>query len=322
MKGGVLLATLLGPASLWGADRHLGPVTRILVAERQVFSASQSGVMVGTGQNLQRMVQPGFRVNGLALLGAAPGKLLLVAGGKPGEEGLLASIHLKANHQLPPRSFDLGTDLFYGLAASPDGQTLALAAADGSVLLGDLDTLARGEGTVRHRHSAPARTVAFSPNGKWLASVGLDGAVILSPAQAEESDPPRQFLDHTAGVESLVFSPDSLTLASGSRDSKVRLHDVRGNLIRTYPGLGMEEEPVAGRVPARVLSLAWKDQVLVAGTSKGSLYRLSQSDNAATPLPRTGADPIYALAFAPDGTLYLGGHSRLHSLAPPAALPD
>ena len=142
----------------------------------------------------------------------------------------------------------------------------------------------------------PRSAVAISPDGRWFASAGRDGVVILSEIVEGKLGNSRKLLDHTSGVECLVFSPDSQRLASGSLDSKVRLHELPGKLVRTYDGLGMENEPVAGRVQSRVLALAWQDQ-LVAGTSEGILYRLSLGDDTSRRIARNGRDPIYALAF-------------------------
>lgn len=293
---------------------HLGPVTDILVTGDKVYSSSQAGVFAGTGESLTLQINPGFRVTSLAFLRQPDDarNLLVFAGGVPGVKGSLGWIGPQLREDQLPAVSDLADDLLYDVAASPDGNLLAVAGADGAIRLSTPADLARGEGKIRHRHTAFARAVAFSPDGKWLASAGADGVVIISPLDG--SDPARQILDHTAGVECLAWSPDSQSIASGAKDSKVRLHEVSGKLIRTYTGLGMESEPVAGRVPSRVLSLAWKQNVLVAGTSKGTLYRLSLSDDTSTRLARPGQDPIYALAFAPDGLLLVGGQGRLEKV--------
>ena len=88
--------------------------------------------------------------------------------------------------------------------------------------------------------------------------------------------------------------------------------------MRTYSGIGMADEPVAGRVPSRVLSLAWNESALVAGTSKGSLHRLSTTDDTVTKIERAGTGPIYSLGFAPKGELLVGTQARLESLSLPA----
>lgn len=296
------------------ASPHLGPVTDILLVDDRVISVSQAGIVEGLGTKARVVAKPSFRVT--SVWNDPQDGRLLMAGGSPGVKGYFGWISLDTTARPRPQGTqEIGRDLLYDLAAGPGNRVrvLALAAADGGVWVipgGPLPSVWHG----RHRHTAAARAVGFSPDGKWLASAGLDGVVMISAVGSDPSEPPLQLLDHTAGVESLAWSPDSTRLASGSIDSKVRVHEVTGKLVRTYHGLGMEDEPVAGRVPSRVLALAWKQTTLVAGTSKGSLHRLSAADDTMTKLDRSGTDPIYSLAFSRRGSLFVGGQARLQEV--------
>src|SRR5262249_28968912 len=59
----------------------------------------------------------------------------------------------------------------FGLAAAPDGRSVALAAESGEVLLWDFEGPPR-----RFRgHTAPVTAVAFDPNGREVRSVSEDG---------------------------------------------------------------------------------------------------------------------------------------------------
>ncbi len=71
----------------------------------------------------------------------------------------------------------------------------------------------------------------------------------------------------------------------------------------------MDDEPVAGRVPARVLSLAWATD-LFAGTSKGTIHRLSGEDDRTVQLPQRFAEPVYSLV-ARSGRELLAGTSNV-----------
>jgi WD40 repeat protein len=298
-QGLIQIAALL--SAIASADTHLGPVTDLVVLGEQVYSCSQAGIFMGLGKELHELSDPPFRVTSVAMSSELDG-LLLVAGGKPGELGVVSSWHPTAEESSAVHK--ISKDLIYDLAMSPDGKVAATAGASGEVLVCRLPDLSAPNWIVRHKHTAAARAVAFSPDGKWLASAGLDGVVLIS--SVGDDGKPQALLDHTAGIECLAWSPDSGKIASGSKDSKVRLHEVSGKLIRTYSGLGMEQEPVAGRVLSRVLSLAWNGRALVAGTSKGSLYRLSLEDDGTEQLMGGGANPVFALAFGPDGKLLIG----------------
>ena len=297
-----ITASLLAAAALVGVpidaragDAHSGPVTDIAIGDvdGKVYSCSQGGIFEGTRDQLRLEHRPGFRVTCLANFkpGGSDDPGRLIAGGEPGVSGSVGWRELDADH-----SQTVAKDMIYSIACAPDQQLVAIACASGEVLVRKGTAGARGW-TLRHQHTATARAVAFSPDGKWLASAGLDGVVIVSPTSEGDRTEPLHLVDHTAGVECLAFSPDSNMIASGSRDSKVRVHLVSGPLVRSYHGLGMAGEPVAARVPSRVLSIAWGKELLVAGTSKGTLHRLSLEDDSSSSIPHTDHDPITALEF-------------------------
>ena len=177
-----------------------------------------------------------------------------------------------------------------------------------------VEDLENGKGPeIRERmaHQGIARVLAYGPEGKALASGGRDGAVILHGPPGPGAPPSKRLQEHTAGVESLAFSPDGQWIASGSMDAKVRWHRVAdGRLIRTYQGLGMEDEPVVGRLMAQVLSLAWgeADGVtrLLAGTSNGGLYELDLEASRWDRIAQVETGSIHSLAIHPDGRLIMG----------------
>jgi WD40 repeat protein len=313
MKLGQLAAAAwaIATAPLFAGDTHVGPITGIAVAGGRIFSCSQGGVFEGAGEQLRLVAAPAFRVVGVAAYevkrdsGAATA--LLIAGGQPGVSGSVGW----GLPNTPLLTHTVAEDTVYAVAVSPDNHLVATACADGRVLVCPADALAPENWELVHRHTAAARAVAFSPDNRWLASAGLDGAVIISPLPGGREQAPIYLDDHTSGVECLAFSPNSGSVASGSRDAKVRVHQIDGKLLRTFDGLGMTDEPVAGRVPTRVLSIAWGRGALVAGTSKGTLHRLSQTDDRQSQLSRIATGPITALTFDPANSNLLVGAGEL-----------
>jgi WD40 repeat protein len=289
--------------------RHVGPVTGIDVNGDVVYSCSQAGVFGSDAKTkaLERVVEPGFRIFDIVAVGDDQ---LAMSGGIPGKSGSVALADLPSG-KLTEHEFT--KDLVYSLALSPSRKLLAAACANGEVVLIGLPLDTSKLPAKIHRHTAAARTVAVSPDGRYVASGGLDGVVLLTPIDGSGSiaGETRVLQEHTAGVECLTFSPDGKRFASGACDSKVRLHSIDGRLIRTYAGIGMENEPAAERVPARLWAVAWGKEQLVAGTSKGTLYRLSQTDDTWTRLESSAVGSIYALAFDSDGSLWIGSESSV-----------
>ena len=266
----------------------MGGVTGGFVDGEVEWSVSRGGVYVEEGGELRLVLRPEFRVMGVVALGG--GKLFL-GGGEPAVRGVVALASIGDGRVV--KSWEVSEDLVYGVAATSGGVWTAVACADGRVLV------ARkvGDWSVLHRHTGAATSVVFSGDGKWVASGGLDGVVMVSGVGS--GNKPVVIDDHTAGVTCVVFSPDATILASGARDSRVRLHTLEGRLVRTYSGLGMEDEPVAGRVVSRVLSLAWNASGLAAGTSKGGIYRLAAGDEG---WERSGGEDGVPVRFLGGGT--------------------
>ena len=65
--------------------------------------------------------------------------------------------------------------------------------------------------------------------------------------------------------------------------------------MRTYRELGMEDEPGAGRLQVRVLSLLWLGQRLIAGTSNGGIYELSPTASHWERLFKFYSLPVHAM---------------------------
>jgi WD40 repeat protein len=301
----VLLTFFLATSSFAAEEaRHTGPVTGIAVTKNTVYSCSQAGILSRDKQTstFAKVMTPEFRVIDITAIGDGQ---LAVCGGLPGASGIIGILDI-ASGELNTQT--VSKDLIYAQAFSRSSETLAVACADGNVMLLNLPLDSSEKPVVIHKHTAAARAVAFSPDGTLLVSGGLDG--VLLSTRLDEDESPRVLQEHTAGIESLSFSSDGKHFASGARDSKVRLHSTDGRLIRTYAGIGMENELAAERLPTRVWALAWDDTRLVAGTSKGQLYHLSNSDDQWTLLENI-RESIYVLGFDSSGLLWAGSNASL-----------
>ena len=288
----LLLAATLCAASD-AVPRHRGPITDLLIHGNRILSCSQAGVISTDldGGNLKWLSQPDFRVYSLATIPGRP-KCVLVGGGTPAESGIVAVLDIASGETMSAHK--LCKDLVYSISVDAGGDKIAAACADGairalSLAAIDNDTISVD---ILHRHTATARDAAFSSDGTHLASCGHDGVVLLATMTGEHADSETRALHgHTAALHCLAFAPGGRRIASGSSNGKVRLHDIEGPQVRTYSGLDGE-----------VSCLHWNAHGLFAGSSEGTVYRLSDDDDSTTTLTKI-PDPIFAITSLPDGRL-------------------
>ena len=117
-------------------------------------------------------------------------------------------------------TFEEHRDGIRSVTFSRDGVTLVSGAADGPVLLRDVET---GNAAGLSGHGSLS-SMALSPDGTLLASGYPDGTVRLWEAATRTRIATLE--GHTSGVTSVSFSVDGALLASGSWDRTVKLWDV------------------------------------------------------------------------------------------------
>lgn len=132
-----------------------------------------------------------------------------------------------SNPALPVDPSSRGTEAYWSLAFSADGQILATAGGSG-VTLWDAtnpELFTRLDAQFPE-HTGAVTSVAFSPNGKTLASGDRDGITILWGVENPRS-PMRigRLRGNMNSIEIVTFSPDGKLLAS-ARNYYVTLWDV------------------------------------------------------------------------------------------------
>ena len=174
---------------------------------------------------------------------------------------------------------------------SPDGQIIASASADKTIILWHLDgkifkTLSGHEDVVN--------SVSFSPDGQVIASASQDKTVKLWNLKTGSAIALR---GHQAGVNSVSFSPDGQVIASASSDNTVKLWNRDGKLLKTLLG---HELPV--------LDVAWSpDGKIIASASTDKTIRLWNLDGQVIKTLSGHSDAVKSLAWSPDGKIIASG---------------
>jgi RNA polymerase sigma factor (sigma-70 family) len=227
-----------------------------------------------------------------------------------------------------------------GLAFSPDSKTLVAGSADKLIHVWDLATKA-----VRHfrGHQTWVRGVAFTPDGKTLVSSGSydDSSVrVWDFATGKEL---RKFQCERGDCEAFALSRDGSTVAVGGSTNLVRLWDVAtgkdlhrpgGNLSavvslaftpdgKSLASLGSADrirlwETASGKevgalewkaVQGKALALSLDGKKVASGDLHTNLIRIGDTVTGKELQKWHGneKDPVWSVAFSPDGKLLLTG---------------
>lgn len=175
----------------------------------------------------------------------------------------------------------------WSTAFDPKGETLAMAAEDGSVRLWDLAS--QSVKATLSAHNGTVSASRFSPDGELLVTAGDDSLIKLwRPPGAK----PFRIFEHPSAVRGIALAHDGSLIYAGGRDGALRVWRLDTS------------EPLAqARHPGSVFALALSpDGQTLASAGTDKVVRLWNAETLAPKLPLEGhSGPIYGLAFHRDG---------------------
>jgi WD40 repeat protein len=187
--------------------------------------------------------------------------------------------------------------VLYAVAISPDGQSLAVAGENGTLVLFNAyngQLLQRLKG-----HTDHVWATVFGPKNQWLASAGDDKQIIFWSLPAGEKLKEWQ----TEGeIWALAVNPEGTILASGGKNKTITLWNIQtGQTVRTLKGHQQEISSLAFDATGEIL----------ASSSYDKAARLWQVSSGETIKTLQAWDKIQEVAFSSnDQLLAIGGNDN------------
>ncbi|HTK77637.1 MAG TPA: c-type cytochrome domain-containing protein [Gemmataceae bacterium] len=258
------------------------------------------------GKLLQRVRMRAERAYAMEFL---PDRTLVVAGGRPGQEGDVRAYDLNA----PPAMTEDGVAYLDGvndskvmvkqlfdtddsvlcLAASIDGKRLAAGGCDRAARVWDVSggvREAKLEQTIEN-HADWVLGVAFTPDASKLLTAGRDKTAKVWDLDKKESV--YTFPDHQAAVFAVAAKPDGKTGFSAGADKQIRVWNTSGE--------GRQVRAVGGHSDEIYRMVSIPSQAWLITASADKTVRVWKEDGGAVRTLTGLHDQVYAVAVSPDG---------------------
>lgn len=249
-----------------------------------------------------------------AMLFLPDNKTLVVAGGRPGQEGDVRLYNLEGPHptiENDVKIFDgvnpqAGTllrelvqtdDEVLCLALSPDKSKLASGGVDRIVRVWDVNADFKLDQSIEN-HADWVFGVVFAPDNKHLLTCSRDKTAKVWDLAAKESV--LTFPDHQNAVYAIAVKPDGKAGVSAGEDNQIRFWNAtgEGKQIRASGG--------HGKAIWRLLYHPTKP-IVVSCSGDGTVRTWNTDSGAAVKTLSGHTDYVYGLALSPDGNLIASG---------------
>ncbi|MFL5343007.1 MAG: c-type cytochrome domain-containing protein [Gemmataceae bacterium] len=267
---------------------------------------------IADGKLVKRVFTRAERAYGLVFL---PGGQLVVAGGRPGEEGDVRVYDLNGpgktangitvlngvdDPKVMLKQLLDADDSVLALALSPDGKRLAAGGCDRVVRVWDVGSgyaAAKLEQSIEN-HADWVLGLALAADGKHLFTASRDKTAKVWDLAAKESV--LTFPDHQAPVYGVAVKADGKTGFSVGEDKQLRAWNATGE--------GKQVRATGGHSDAVLKLVAHPTQPLLLTASADKTVQVWNADTGKSVRTLSGlSDHVFALAVSPDGTLVAAG---------------
>jgi hypothetical protein len=203
-------------------------------------------------------------------------------------------IRITSGNGAPGGTLEGHTSPVRALATTPDGRILASAGEDTMIRLWSLPTGAYLR--TLSGHTGTVRSLAISPDGEMLVSGSEDGTIRIWSLPDGHSM--FRLVAHAGGVFSVAIDGRGRVMASGGADQMVKLWSMPdGSLLAALAGHA-----------ANVKAVAFNGQILISGSTDGTVRQWSVSSRSASGNTVSTGDSLTFLTVTPDGqSLFTSG---------------
>ncbi len=190
------------------------------------------------------------------------------------------------------------SDRVLSVSFSLDGQMIATASADKTVILWDSTGKSKGKLV---GHKGAVRSVSFSPDGKTIVTGSGDRTVTIWDSSTGTIK--RKLPEQKDSIYSVSFSHDGKTIISTSANGEIKLWDIDGHL-KSSPKLN-------AKVPISSVIFSPDNRIIASAGYDGKIVLIDANSQKVVrelkPQSVTSS-PVRCISFSPDGTMIAAGY--------------
>jgi WD40 repeat protein len=195
----------------------------------------------------------------------------------------------------------------YGIAISPDGQTIASGGDDRTIKLWNIDGKLKKSFAA---HNERIWKLAFTPDGETIASASEDATVKLW----KKDGTPIVTLPHENPVSGVAIAPQGNLIASASRDDTLRLWKLDGTLVKTIPAESKGLTRVVFSPDGQTIATGGSDNTVKLWNLEGKLLDTLPGHESMVISLAVTADGKFVVSGGDDRTVILWDLDKIRNL--------